>query len=169
MATVRPNVFKTEKFENVETEVKIFDVNDIVESRKKVLQTFEIKEDADLFEKASIILAGGKGLRDKANFEKLYKLAELIGAKVGATRKAVDAGFAPQTIQIGQTGKTVSPDLYVAFGVSGAVQHCVGINGAKKIIAVNSDENAPITKVADKTIVTDAVQVIDELLKRFSN
>lgn len=168
MATVRPNVFEAIKIEPVSEVVLTHFLPKITEpSLKKVLQSIEINMDSDAIENAKIILVGGKGLKDKENFDKLYKLAGLLNAKVGATRKAVDAGLAPQSVQIGQTGKTVSPDLYIAFGVSGAVQHCVGISGAKNIIAVNIDPNSPIVKVADKTIIADAVSVLDEWLSLF--
>ena len=88
--------------------------------------------------------------------------------QVGATRKAVDAGFAHPDIQIGQTGKTISPDLYIAFGISGAIQHCVGVENAKKIIAINTDEKASIIQNADLTIIADAQKVIDNWIEKLN-
>lgn len=169
MATVRPNVFEAVKIAPP-SEVTVTRIETQIPkpSLKKVIQSFDINLSTDALEHANIILTGGKGLKDKENFDKLYKLAGLINAQVGATRKAVEAGLAPQTIQIGQTGKTVCPELYIAFGVSGAVQHCVGISGAKKIVAVNSDPMAPITKAADLTIIADAGAVLDEWLACFA-
>lgn len=116
--------------------------------------------------KAEIVLAGGKGLKSKEVFEKLYKLAELTGASVGATRSAVDAGFADKTIQIGQTGTTVHAKIYIAFGISGAAQHLAGINSCDKIIAVNNDSTASIFQSADYGFVADAEEVIDILTNK---
>ena len=169
MATVRAGVFSNLGDSSGDIAVNIFypEITDI--SAKKVLKYFEQKISDDSLDCAKIVLAGGKGLKDKATFEKLEKLADCLGAKVGATRKAVDAGLAPYSAQIGQTGKTIAPKLYIAFGISGAIQHCVGISAADKIIAINTDENAPITKAADLTIIADAKEVIDRWLEKFQN
>lgn len=116
-------------------------------------------------ENAQIVVAGGKGLKTEENFEKLKKLAKLTGAAVAGSRGAVDMGLIDKEYQIGQTGKTVSPKVYVAFGISGAIHHLVGIENAKTIIAINTDEDAPIFKNADVKIVQDAVKVLDELIE----
>ena len=164
MATIRPNVFDAIKIEEKKnTEVQVIDVQIDDLSKKKILELFEIIKDKSSIENAKILFVGGKGLKDKSNFDKLYKLAEKYNAQVGATRKVVEMGWAEHSIQIGQTGTNVSPDLYIGFGVSGAIQHCVGISNAKKIIAINNDRNAPITKYADLTIVADAIEVLREL------
>lgn len=113
---------------------------------------------------AKIILSGGLGLGSKENFARLYTLAELIGAEVGASRAAVAAGFAGYERQIGQTGTTVRPEVYVAFGISGAVQHLSGMSGAKYIYAVNKDPKAQIHKYSDYSIIADCVEVIDNMI-----
>ena len=103
------------------------------------------------------------GLKNKEGFAKLENLANIMGAKIGATRLAVEAGFASSSIQIGQTGQSVAADLYIAFGISGAIQHLCGIKNCKKIIAINNDPNAPIFNHCDIGIVDDAFSVIKEL------
>lgn len=116
-------------------------------------------------ENAKIVVAGGKGLKNEDNFEKLKKFARLAGGAVAASRGAVDAGLIDKKFQVGQTGKTIAPDVYIAFGISGAIHHMSGVENAKKIIAVNTDENAPIFENADVAITEDAAVVLDELIK----
>jgi electron transfer flavoprotein alpha subunit len=117
-------------------------------------------------EEAPIVISGGRGLGDPKNFELLEQLAAVLGnAAVGASRAVVDAGWVPYAMQVGQTGKTVKPAVYLAFGISGAMQHTVGMKGAKAIVAVNRDENAPIFKLADLGIVGDALKVIPALVE----
>jgi len=124
-------------------------------------------------EEAPIVISGGRGLGDPKNFALLDQLAAVLGnAAVGASRAVVDAGWVPYAMQVGQTGKTVKPAVYLAFGISGAMQHTVGMKGAKAIVAVNRDENAPIFKLADLGVVGDALKVlpalVDELQRRRS-
>ena len=116
---------------------------------------------------AKIIVSGGLGMGTKANYEKLYVLAEKLGASVGASRAAVAAGFAGYEHQVGQTGVSVRPEIYLAFGISGAVQHLAGISGAKYIYAVNSDPKAPIHEYSDYSVVADCVEVLDKLIESF--
>lgn len=116
---------------------------------------------------ARIIFSGGMGLRTKENFEKLRLLAQHCGAELGASRAAVAAGFADYCHQVGQTGSTVQPGLYVAFGISGAVQHLSGITGAKEIVAINIDPKAPIRDYADLFIRADAGKFIDAMLEKY--
>jgi electron transfer flavoprotein alpha subunit len=117
-------------------------------------------------EEAPIVISGGRGLGDPKNFELLDQLAKVLGnAAVGASRAVVDAGWVPYAMQVGQTGKTVKPAVYLAFGISGAMQHTVGMKGAKAIVAVNRDENAPIFKLADLGVVGDALKVLPALVE----
>jgi electron transfer flavoprotein alpha subunit len=125
-------------------------------------------EKLDLTE-ANIIVSGGRAMKEAANFKILDELANVIGATVGATRAAVDSGFAPHAMQVGQTGKTVAPSIYIACGISGAIQHLAGMRTSKVIIAVNTDPDAPIFTKADYGIVGDLFQVVPLLTQEFKN
>jgi electron transfer flavoprotein alpha subunit len=114
-------------------------------------------------EEAEVVVSGGRGIQDAGNFELLREVAELLHGAVGASRAVVDAGWAPYSLQVGQTGKTVKPAVYIACGISGAMQHTVGMRGAQKIVAINKDPQAPIFKLADLGIVGDALIVLRQL------
>jgi electron transfer flavoprotein alpha subunit len=164
LVIVRPKSFAAEPGGG-EAQVVPVEV-DIPDGLKKAKRTERHEESASgpKLEDAPVIISGGRGLQDASNFKLLDELAEAIGnAAVGATRAVVDAGWVPYSYQIGQTGKTVKPGVYIAVGISGATQHIVGMKGSKRIIAINKDEEAPIFQIADLGIVGDALKVIPQL------
>lgn len=169
MATVRPKVFKPAQEFNVKpAEIIYKPVNldgvpkcvELVEFKQKL--TSSINE----LDSAEIIVAGGRGMKNAEGFRLLKEFADKLGAAVGASRVAVEMGLASHEMQIGQTGKTVTPKLYIACGISGAVQHTIGMCNSAKIIAINTDKNAPIFEISDYGMVGDAFEIIPELINQ---
>ncbi|MBR3604757.1 MAG: electron transfer flavoprotein subunit alpha/FixB family protein [Candidatus Gastranaerophilales bacterium] len=169
-ATVRPKTFKAQFDRNIDGELNVFNPNSYEEPRVKLLRTvLDNSSSVGDFSDTRIVLAAGYGLVDKKDrkyFTRLERLAQLVGAKVGSTRKVVEMGFMPAATQIGLTGATVEPELYIAFGISGAIQHVSGMKNSKTVIAINTDRNADIFKYSDYEIVADAKVLIDELLEK---
>lgn len=166
LVLVRPKSFAAEPSDGVATVVPVdVEIPDELRSARRVERHEEAAAGPKL-EEAKVVIAGGRGLQGPANFALLDELAAAIGdAAVGASRAVVDAGWVPYSYQIGQTGKTVRPEVYIAVGISGATQHVVGMKAAKRIVAINKDPDAPIFRMADLGIVGDALAVVPRLIE----
>jgi len=162
MATARPNSFIPKETPGGRAEVikKEIDPGPLRAVMREIVRG---KSDRPDLTEASIIVSGGRSLKSPENFKILQDLADVLGATVGASRAAVDSGYAPHDMQVGQTGKTVNPNLYIACGISGAIQHLAGMRTSKVIVAINSDPNAPLFQKADYGIVGDLFQIVPML------
>jgi electron transfer flavoprotein alpha subunit len=170
MATVREGVMKKEFAGTVhECEVIEYNVNDFVSEEDLAVTVIErhIEKSKVNIKGAPIIISGGYGVGSKENFDLLYDLASVIGGEVGASRAAVDAGYADHDRQIGQTGITVRPKLYIACGISGQIQHIAGMQESAIVVAINNDKSAPINSIADYVITGDIEKVIPKMIKYY--
>jgi len=169
MATVRPNVFKKKPVAGKTAQVINETIAVPVEAGKvRIKEThFDPVSTQEKLDEAPVVIAGGRGMKDAQGFAQLADLAKHLGGAVGASRAAIDMGLSPKEKQIGQSGVTISPKLYVACGISGAVQHTVGIERSEVIIAINKDANAPIFNVCKYGLVGDAKQILQKILEQF--
>ena len=160
--TLRPNVYKAQVVDNPSpVEIVVNEISD-VNLKSKVTSIKKSEGKLDVAE-ADIIVSGGRGMKGPENFHLIEELADALSAAVGASRAVVDAGWRPHNEQVGQTGKTVSPTLYVACGISGAIQHLAGMSSSKYIVAINKDKDAPIFSVADYGITGDLFEIVPAL------
>ncbi len=166
IALVRPKSFVAEESGGGAAAVAALAVPDTgAAGAAKVTDTFEEQSDGPKLDEANFVASGGRGLGDSEKFAMVEEVAQLMGGAAGASRAIVDAGWVPYSSQVGQTGKVVKPDVYLALGISGATQHLVGMKGSKHIIAINKDEEAPIFGVADLGIVGDVHSVVPKLIE----
>ena len=170
LATALPGAFPGDEVElGGNAEIVPFPVENVAAPRRKVLERVETPKGKTDLSAAPIIVSGGRGLKQKENFNIIFELAEAVGASVGASRPVVDSEWLPREYQIGSSGQTVSPRLYFAIGISGAIQHLVGMQTSRCIVAINKDAEAPIFKVAHYGIVDDLFKVVPALTKIFKD
>ena len=163
---MRPKSYEAEGVGGAEADTEDLDVPDLgAAGAAKVVNSHAEESDGPKLDEAAIVVSGGRGLGESEKFQMIEDLAKHLGGAAGASRAIVDAGWVPYSYQVGQTGKVVKPDVYIAAGISGATQHMVGMKGSKTIIAINKDPEAPIFSIADLGIVGDVHKVLPKLLE----